>query len=102
MFIMNYSLVYDFKRSYIRVQTRIAIQLNVTIKLQKAMILLNKHESCRCAKAPPAGRKWMCIFNKAVVVSRVFLQYQRLQFLRPYSFFLLIVFFRIHAGLILS
>ncbi len=56
-------------------KTRIAIWLNVTIKLQKAMISLNKHERCafkvRCCsvftgktvifqpKATPAGREWI-------------------------------------------
>ncbi len=72
-------------------KTRIAIWLNVVIKLQKAMISLNKHKRCtfkvRCCvalctavtgetviflpNAQSAVREWMSIFNKTVVLFRV-------------------------------
>ncbi len=63
------------------------------------MILLNKHERCKVQspvhgeigpKAPPVGREWMCMFNMAIVVSRVILQYCSFKtaFLVPYSIFL--------------
>ncbi len=68
-------------------KTRIAIWLYVTIKLQKAMISLNKYERCHllhcfmhCGhihywgncyisavlKVPPSGRELICIFNQPV------------------------------------
>ncbi len=70
-------------------KTRIAVWLNVTIKLQKAMISWNKHERCtiRCCaalctavtgetviflpNAPPACREWMWNFNKTVVLFKI-------------------------------
>ncbi len=48
-------------------KTRIAIWLNVTIKLQKAMISLNKHE--RCSLKPGAALLQFCVYRENCYIS---------------------------------
>ncbi len=50
-------------------KTRIAIWLNMTIKLQKAMISLNKHERCKFKKS---GAAPYCLYreNRYISVKR--------------------------------